>query len=143
MHRTLVPVDPAEPARTRSAIEQVIRMARDEQLTACMLRVQPDMSGHITRFLDRRQLYSPRHGVGVEEPDPARAMLEAAGVPSTCTVLVRGTAPRINAAVPGLGCERIVSVREEPSPAGSLSGSLAHQVRQAMGAAASLPGIGF
>ncbi|NUZ05270.1 universal stress protein [Piscinibacter koreensis] len=142
MKRVLVPVDPTQPARTRSAIEQVVRMARDEPLTACLLRVQPKVSGHVSMFFDPRELRELQQTAGAEELEPARALLEAAGVPCTCTVLVGRSAPTIVAAARDLGCDRIVFAKEEPSLAASLFGSLAHQVRQTLGSAADLRVIG-
>lgn len=134
MRHILVPVDPAQPARTRSAIDQVVRLYREEPTAVHLLRVQPLVSGHVAMFFGPGQLRELQMSQGDEDLQPARRQLDAAGVPCTSTVLVGRSATTIAAAARDLGCDRIVFGQDEPGLAGRLFGSLAQQVRQILGA---------
>jgi len=134
MTRILLPVDPDQPARTRSAIEQVLRMRRSEQVTIRLLRVQPKVSGHVAMLFGTQELLDLQLSAGAEDLEYAQKLLDLAGVPYTSTVLVGRTAETIAMAARDYGCDRIVFGRDEPGLAGTIFGSLAQQVRQRLGA---------
>ncbi|MDM0025589.1 universal stress protein [Variovorax saccharolyticus] len=130
MTRILVPIDPAQPARTRSAIEQVLRMRRTDRVSIRLLRVQPMVSGHVAMLFDKRELLELQLSAGAEDLQYAQKLLDLAGVPYASTVLVGRSAETIATAARDYGCDRIVFGRDEPTLAGSIFGSLAQQVRQ-------------
>jgi len=130
MTRILVPIDPAQPARTRSAIEQVLRMRRTDRVSIRLLRVQPMVSGHVAMLFDKRELLDLQMSAGAEDLQYAQKLLDLAGVPYASTVLVGRSAETISAAARDYGCDHIVFGRDEPSLAGTIFGSLAQQVRQ-------------
>jgi nucleotide-binding universal stress UspA family protein len=134
MTRILVPIDPDQPARTRSAIEQVLRMHRSERVSIRLLRVQPKVSGHVAMLFDPRELLELQLSAGAEDLEYAQKLLDLAGVPYTSTVLVGRTAETIAMAARDYGCGRIVFGSDEPSLAGTIFGSLAQQVRQLLSA---------
>ena len=134
MPRILVPIDPEQPARTRSAIEQVLRMRRTEQASIRLLRVQPKVSGHVAMLFGTQELLELQLSAGAEELQYAQKLLDLAGVPYASTVLVGRTAETIAMAARDYGCDRIVFGRDEPSLAGTIFGSLAQQVRQLLSA---------
>jgi nucleotide-binding universal stress UspA family protein len=140
--RILVPIDPTQPARARSAIEQVVHICRQEQVAVRLLRVQPVVSGHVAMFFDARELQELQQSAGAEELQFAQNLLAMAGVSCTATVVVGRSAETIVAAARDFGCDRIVFGREEPSLAGRIFGSLAQQVRQLLGASGDLQVIG-
>ncbi|MDR6538683.1 universal stress protein [Variovorax soli] len=130
MPRILVPIDPEQPARTRSAIEQVLRMRRTEQASIRLLRVRPKVSGHVAMLFGTQELLELQLSAGAEELQYAQKLLDLAGVPYASTVLVGRAAETIAMAARDYGCDRIVFGRDEPSLAGTIFGSLAQQVRQ-------------
>lgn len=141
--RILVPIDPTEPARTRSAIEQVVRICRQEPAAVRLLRVQPVVSRHVAMFFDAHELRELQHSAGAEELQPARNLLALAGVSCTSTVVIGRSAESIVSAARDFGCDRIVLGRSEPGLAGRrIFGSLAQQVRQLLGASGDLQVIG-
>lgn len=95
MTRILVPIDPEEPARTRSAIEQVLRMRRSDRVTVRLLRVQPKVSGHVAMLFSARELLELQLEAGAEDLQYAQSLLDLAGVPYASTVLVGRTAETI------------------------------------------------
>ena len=134
MRHILVPIDPTQPARTRSAIQQVVRICREEPVTVRLLRVQPKVSGHVAMFFGKRELHELLQGAGAEDLQFAQHLLDAAGVSYASTVLVGRSAETIIVAARDYDCDRIIFGREEPSLAGKIFGSLAQQVRQLLGA---------
>lgn len=133
MRQLLVAVDPHSPARTRSAVEEVVRIYRTEFVAIRLVRVQPKLSGHVAMFFGTRELHELQQGAGAEELRFAQSLLDAAGVPYTSTVLVGRTAETIAQAARDFGCDRILFGTEEPGLTGRLFGSLAGQVRQLLG----------
>ena len=143
MTRILVPIDPTQPARTRSAIEQVVRMRRSDRVSIRLLRVQPKVSGHVAMLFGTTELQDLQLSAGAEELEYARSLLDLAGVPYACTVLVGRSAETIAMAARDYGCDRIVFGRDEPGLAGTIFGTLAQQVRQHLGASGDTQVIGF
>jgi len=133
MRKLLIAVDPHDPARTRSAVEEAMRIHRDEPVGICLVRVQPKLSGHVAMFFGTRELQQLQQDAGEEDLAYARSLLDAQAIPYTSTVLVGRTAETIARAAHDLGCDRILFGLEEPRLAGRIFGSLAQQVRQLLG----------
>lgn len=133
MKQILVAVDPHSPARTRSAVEQAVRIWREEGAGVRLVRVKPRLSGHVAMFFGHGELQRLQLAEGEEELAFAQGLLEAAGVPCTSTVLVGRSAETIAKAARDFGCDRILFGEEGPSIAGRVFGSLAEQVRHALG----------
>ena len=132
--RILVPIDPTDPARTRSAVDQVVRICPREPVAVRLLRVQPVVSGHVAMFFDAQELRELQEDAGAEELQFAQNLLAMAGISCSTTVVIGRSAEAIVAAARDFGCDRIVFGRDEPSLAGRIFGSLAQQVRQLSGA---------
>lgn len=134
MTHLLVPIDPSEPARTRSAIDEVVRSCRaDPATTVQLLRVVPKVSGHVAMFFDDDELHALQREQGADDLKYAERLLEAAGVRCTSTVLIGRSASTIVGAARDFKCDRIVFGDEPSGLAGKLFGSLANQVRQLLG----------
>jgi nucleotide-binding universal stress UspA family protein len=133
MRQLLVAVDAHSQARTRSAVEQAIRIWRAEFVGVRLVRVQPRLSGHVAMFFGTRELQQLQVAEGNEELQYAQALLDAAGVPYTSTVLVGRAAETIAQAAREFGCDRILFGEEGPSLAGKVFGSMAEQVRHLLG----------
>jgi nucleotide-binding universal stress UspA family protein len=133
MRQVLISVDPANPARTRSAVEEAVRIYRTEAVAIRLVRVQPRLSGHVAMFFGTGELQQLQLDAGNEELAYARSLLDAEGIPYTTTVLVGRSAETIARAARDFGCDRIIFGTEEPGLAGRLFGSVAQQVRQLLG----------
>ncbi len=142
MKSILVPIDPAQPARTRAAIEQVVRLWREAPATVRLLRVQPKVSGHVAMFFPSGELSELQLSAGAEDLQFAQGLLDAAGVPYTSTVVVGRSASTIVDVAREQGCDCIVFGPEQPSFAGRVFGSLSEQVRQMLGPRAEAQVIG-
>lgn len=135
MSRVLLPVDPDQPALTRSAVEQVLRMRQTGPVTVRLLRVQPKVSGHVAMLFGAAELRELQLSAGAEELQFAQKLLDLAGVPYQSTVLIGRSAETIVTAVRDYHCDRIVFGNDSDSLAGKIFGSLAQQVRQMLDAA--------
>jgi nucleotide-binding universal stress UspA family protein len=133
MRQLLLAVDPHNPARTRSAVEEAVRIWREEFVGIRLVRVQPRLSGHVAMFFGTRELQQLQQDEGAEDLQYAQQLLQAAGVPYTSTVLVGRTAETIAQAARDFGCDRIVVGSDHPGIAGRMFGSLAQQVRHLLG----------
>jgi nucleotide-binding universal stress UspA family protein len=133
MRQLLVAVDPHSQARTRSAVEEAVRIHREEFVGIRLVRVQPRLSGHVSMFFGARELQDLQQDAGSEDLEYARSLLDAAGVPYIATVLVGRTAETIAQAAREFGCDRILFGNEDPGLAGKMFGSLAQQVRHLLG----------
>jgi len=142
MRRILLPIDPTQPARTRSAVEEIVEICRSEQVTVSLLRVQPKVNRHVAMFFGSEELGQLHRAWGDEELDFARGLLDAAGVPYTSTVRVGRSAETIVAAARDLGCDWIVFGDTGSSLAGRVFGSLAQQVRAMLGTRSDFQVIG-
>lgn len=134
MTRVLLPVEPDQPARTRSAVEEVLRMQQGGRVMVRLLRVQPKVSGHVAMLFGSAELRELQLRAGTEDLEFARKLLDLAGVPYQCTVLVGRSAEMIVQAARDYHCDRIVFGRDAPGLAGKIFGSLAQQVRQMLDA---------
>jgi nucleotide-binding universal stress UspA family protein len=138
----LVPIDSTQPAQTRSAIEQVVRLQARGPLRVRLLSVQAKVSGHVAMFFDPQELQALQTEAGVEDLEPARRLLEMAGIACTCEVRVGRSADTIVEAARELSCSSIVFGDETGGAAGWLFGSLAQQVRLLLGGQPGLQVIG-
>jgi nucleotide-binding universal stress UspA family protein len=132
MRQLLVPVDPDNQALTRSAIAEVVRLYRQEPVGVRLVRVQPRVTGHVAMFFGTRELHDLQLQAGTEDLRFAQSLLEAAGVPHHCTVLVGRSAETIARAARDYGCDSIV-FGDSPGLASKVFGSLAQQVRHLLG----------
>jgi nucleotide-binding universal stress UspA family protein len=129
MRQVLVPIDPSNEARTRSAVAEVIRLHRQEPIAVRLLRVQPRLSSHVSMFFGTSELQQLQVQAGGEDLQFAQGLLTEAGVPFTSAVLVGRSAETIAKAARDFGCDRIVFGDPGTSFAGKVFGSLAGQVR--------------
>jgi nucleotide-binding universal stress UspA family protein len=142
MRHILVPIDASQPARMRSAIDEVVRLHREEPVRVRLLSVQPKVSGHVAMFFDPQELHALQIDAGTEDLQPAQRLLDAAGVPYTCEVRIGRSADTIVATAYDLRCSGIVFGGGSGGAAGWLFGSLAQQVRMLLGGHAELQVIG-
>jgi len=134
MTQLLVPVDPHDAGRTRSAVERAIRIQREEPAVHIrLLRVQPRLSGHVAMYFGQRELQQLQQSAGAEDLEYAEGLLRAAGADYTATVLVGRGAETIADAARRFGCDRVVFGETPASLAGRMFGSLAQQVRHLLG----------
>jgi len=133
MRQLLVAVDAQSLTRTRSAVQEAVRIYRDEFVGIRLVRVQPKLSGHVAMFFGTRELQQLQQAAGDEELAYARSLLDAEDIPYTATVLVGRTAETIAQAAREFGCDRILFGTEQPGLAGRMFGSLAQQVRHLLG----------
>jgi nucleotide-binding universal stress UspA family protein len=133
MRQLLIPVDPHNAERTRSAVAEAVRIYRSEFVGIRLVRVQPRLSGHVAMFFGTRELQQLQQDAGAEELKYAQGLLDAAAVPYTSTVLVGRTAETIAQAAREFGCDRILFGSESSGLASKMFGSLAEQVRHLLG----------
>ncbi len=130
MTKILVPVDAGQPARLQKALAQAIRMHQQERAAVHLLSVQPRLNGHVAMFFGTHELSQLQHDAALEELQPARDQLDAAGVPYTFSILVGRSAETIAAAARELACDRVVfGEPHAPAMAEKLFGSVGSQVR--------------
>lgn len=132
MRQLLVPIDPANEASTRSAVEEVVRAYRQEPVGIRLVRVQPRVTSHVAMFFGSRELQDLQEQAGAEDLRFAQSLLDAAGVPYASTVLVGRSAETIAKAARDYGCDRIV-FGDSPGLVSKVFGSLAQQVRHLLG----------
>ncbi|RYY53372.1 MAG: universal stress protein, partial [Comamonadaceae bacterium] len=88
MRSLLVPIDPVNIGRTRSAVAEAVRIYRDDPVAIRLLRVQPRLNGHVAMFFGQRELRQLQQDSGGDDLQLARSLLDTAGVPYQATVLV-------------------------------------------------------
>jgi nucleotide-binding universal stress UspA family protein len=133
MRNILIAVDPRSPERTRSAVEEAIRIHREEAAAIRLVRVQPKLSQHVAMCFGPGELQRLQKQTGAEELAFAESLLELACVPYTSAVLIGRSAETIARAAREYGCDRILFGREEKGLAAKVFGSLAEQVRHLLG----------
>jgi nucleotide-binding universal stress UspA family protein len=142
MTQVLIPVDPTHAERTRSAIEEVVRLAQEEPVTVRLLRVQPRVTSHVAMFFDNAELHALQRDAGKEDLAFAERLLDVAGVSYTSLVRVGRSAETIVATARETGCDRIMFGTERAGLASRVFGSVAQQVRQMLGSAGDLTVLG-
>ncbi|MDM0043644.1 universal stress protein [Variovorax dokdonensis] len=130
MRQILIPIDEGEPARTRSAVAQAIRIYRSEPVQLRLVNVQPQLNGHVAMYFGVEELRRLQQEAGRDALATAQDMLDDAGIPYASTVLTGRSAEVIAEAARRFCCDRIVFGEPEASLAGRMFGSLAEQVRQ-------------
>jgi nucleotide-binding universal stress UspA family protein len=142
VRKLLIPIDGSK-ARMRSAVAEAIAICSREPAAVHLLSVQPGLSSHVAMFFGNGELHQIQHAAGMEDLAPAQALLDAAGVPHTASVMVGRSAETIARAARSFGCDRIVMGPESHGGfAGKMFGSLAEQVRQIVGGAPDCQVIG-
>jgi YjbE family integral membrane protein len=120
------------------AVEEAIAMYRKEPVRIHLLNVQPAMPRHVSRFFNANDLHDFHRDTGMQALQPAREMLDRAGVPHQDHVLVGNPAQTIVGFADEHRCVRVVL--DDNGPAGLLPmvglGSVGSQVRHLMQAAA-------
>lgn len=129
MKGLLVCIDPGHGDRTRSAVEQAVRLYRVAPTQVYLLRVKPQVSGHVAMYFDAAELERTLMDWAREDLQPAQALLDFAGVPYTSIVRIGQTARTIAAVAREYHCDRIVLGAEPPGLSERLLGSMAQQVR--------------
>jgi nucleotide-binding universal stress UspA family protein len=131
MRKLLLPIDES-PDRMRASVAEAIKIVAKEPVALHLLSVQPRVSGHVSMFFGDSELHQIQHTAGVEDLAPVQALLDAAGVPYTSSVMVGRRAETIARAARELGCDRILMGADGDGGGfgGKLFGSLAQQVRQ-------------
>ena len=141
--KLLVPVDVGNEAAMKSAVAEAIALYRQEPVAIHLLNVQPLLSGHVAMFFDSRELSGIQQQSGEEDLAPARALLDAAGVPYTVHIVAGRSAETIARIARELSCDTILMGKEgRVGFAGRVFGSLAGQVRQIVGGAGDCQVIG-
>lgn len=129
MRKLLLPID-GTPTRLKAAVAEVIRICSLEPVAVHLLSVQPGVSSHVAMFFAKGELQQMQHEAGTEDLAPAQAMLDAAGITTTSSVIVGRRAETIARVARELGCDRIIMGQESGGGfAGRIFGSLAEQVR--------------
>lgn len=142
MRNLLIPVN-GDAARTKAAVAEAVRIYGKEPVGVHLLSVQPRVSGHVGMFFGEGELHDIQHAAGMEDLAPAKALLDAVGVPYTASVRVGRSAETIARAARELDCDRIVMGQEGQSGiAGRIFGSLAEQVRHITSGASGCQVIG-
>lgn len=141
MRNLLLPID-ADAARTEAAVAEALSMCAQEPVQIHLLSVQPLVSSHVAMFFGEGELQQTQLDAGAEDLAPARALLDASGVPYTATVKIGRSAETIARTARELGCDRIVMGRDDQGLAGKIFGSLAHQVRHLLSGATDCQVIG-
>jgi nucleotide-binding universal stress UspA family protein len=129
MDNYLVCIEAGHESRTRSAVEQVIRLFREAPASVHLLMVKPPVSGHVAMYFDAGELQRLLTDWAREDLKPAQALLEAAGVPYSAIVRIGQSARTIAAVARDYHCGRIVFGVEPPGLSERLFGSIAEQVR--------------
>lgn len=107
MLRALVPVDGT--GNSLGAVRHVVKLVQGrEPLEVHLLNVEPSLPGHITRFISKEQLEGWRHDEAEKALSPARAILEAAGIPYVEHVLVGHVAQVVAEQATKLRCDKVI-----------------------------------
>ena len=107
MLKALVPVDST--GNSLGAIRHVVKLVEGrEPLEVHLLNVEPPLPGHISRFISREQIDGWRHDEAEKALAPARAILDAAGVPYVEHVLVGHVAHVIAEQARKLRCDKVI-----------------------------------
>jgi nucleotide-binding universal stress UspA family protein len=143
MRKMLVPINAASGARTQATLAEVIALYRDEPAQIHLLNVQIPVSRHVSDFFKSGELHAIHLEAGMEELAPAKATLDAAGVPYTAHIKVGHSAQTIVQTAQELGCDQIVmGGTPQTGFAEKMFGTLANQVRHLLGVSGTCQVIG-
>jgi len=130
MNKILVPVDPADPARTREALQTAVRIYAQGPVDVHLLSVQSRINGHVASYFGADELRQLQQKMGREDLADARRQLDAAGVPYTTSMAVGRRADTIALTAREYGCRRVLlGAPPESDVVGTMFGSLADQLR--------------
>lgn len=142
MKRILVSIS-GNAAQMQSAIAEAMAIYREESVAIHLLNLQALIPSYAARFFKGSDLHAMQKEAGMEELAPARAILDAAGIPYTVHVETGRSAESIVCAARELGCDRIVMGQAgHPDVTEKLFGTLASQVRHLVGVAGNCKVIG-
>ena len=143
MRKILVPIGADSNARMQSALAEVIALYREEPMQIHLLNVQIPVSRHVSEFFHNGELHAIHLEAGREELAPARAVLDAAGIPYIAHIEIGRSAETIVHTARELGCDRIVMGRSAQAGfAEKMFGTLANQVRHLLGVTGNCQVIG-
>lgn len=136
MTRILIPVDAGMPARTQAALAEAVRLHALSPVEVHLLNVQPLLTRHVEAVFGAGELQALQRAAGHEDLAPAKAVLDQHRVPYTASVRIGRSAETIARAAGELDCDQIVlgDGAAAQGLTGRLFGSLAHQLRQMIGA---------
>ena len=77
MNKILVPVDPADPARTREALQTAVRIYAQGPVDVHLLSVQPLLTRHVAMFFGGIELQNLQHAAGDDDLATLRQAAEA------------------------------------------------------------------
>jgi nucleotide-binding universal stress UspA family protein len=133
--RVLIPMQPEDPGKTRSAVETAIKLYGDHGAALHLLSVQPRISGHVAMCFPAGELQAIVEQAAREEFEGTRERLDALRMPYTCRVIVGRRAESIAEVARELNCDRILlGAQQKPRAHEKLFGSLAQQLRHILGA---------
>ena len=143
MKKILVPVDPADPARTREALQTAVRIYAQGPVDVHLLSVQPLLTRHVAMFFGGIELQNLQHAAGDDDLAAARETLAHQNVPCSSSVRIGRSAETIARTARELGCDRIVMGPDGVARlADKVFGTLAQQVRHLLGATGDCQVIG-
>lgn len=128
MHTTLIAFDGSEHALR--AVEHVVKLHREHGgIQVRLVNVEPAPVEWQTHGIEREATEAQLRARGEDKLEPARALLQKAGVPFETRVILGDPARAIVEAARDLGCDGIVmGTRGLGSVAGLLMGSIATKV---------------
>lgn len=120
-----------------AAAEAAAIYRREDSVQIHLLSIQVPLSRHVSDFFEEGELRQIHIESGRAELRPARAVLDAAGVPYLTHVEIGRTAETIVSFATDIRCDRIV-IGQGPQTgfADKLFGTLASEVRHLLGGAA-------
>lgn len=143
MRKVLVPISAGGGAKMQSALAEVVSIYREEPVELHLLNVQISVPRYVAGFFKSSDLRQIHEEAAMEELAPARAILDAAGVPYTVHVMVGRSAETIVRVAKEIGCDRIVMGHaEQEGFAEKLFGTVASQVRHLVGVTGNCQVIG-
>ena len=143
MNKILVPVDPADPARTREALQTAVRIYAQGPVDVHLLSVQSRVNGHVASYFGADELRQLQQKMGREDLAGARRLLDAANVPYTTSIAIGRRADTIALTAREYGCRRVLlGAPPESDVVGTMFGSLADQLRHMIRSTGSFEVIG-
>lgn len=107
MLKALVPVDGSDCAL--AAVRQVIKLARErEPLEIHLFNAQPPLHGDVTAFVAPSVIKGFHEDESVKALEPARALLDAAGIAYSTHAVVGHAAQAIADWAKKLGCDKVI-----------------------------------
>jgi nucleotide-binding universal stress UspA family protein len=135
MNQVVIPI--CDTADAPWAARQAIALYQHEPVCIHLVNVQRPLPRHVAQFFNRSYLHDFHEEAGMQVLEPAKRLLDEAGVPHEDHVLVGHQAETIVRFAEDCHCDRVVV---DATPRGMLSrfglGSIASQVQHLMAAQA-------